>query len=623
LDHHRQYRWYAALPVLSSFALAVPAAAADFPTRFADTWIGGTSTDWFDPTNWNAGVVPNGIATPTTINTASPNATVIGAGSAYAGTLNIGPSGSLFLAGSLSVTVFVNVQGLLTISDTGVLTVNSVYFEPASSYVMEVTSSTSAHIDLNNQAALGGTLRVSSPTGTFSFNAPYTVLIAPGGLNASTFDSLATPTGIGGALSYTNTDVLLTLSSQLGQIPGLNTNQQKVGNLFDAAFNTAGSNTGPFGAIFSGNVTQNLTQASGETATGTQQATFDAMTQFLGVLTDPFIGGRSDTPPSGTSATPFAEEIGAANAYATKDPARSAREREAFAAVYRKAPARNSFSPTWNVWAAGFGGSQTTSGNAAVGSNDTTSRMFGTAVGADYRFSPNTIAGFALGGGGTNFSVNGLGTGRSDLFQAGAFVRHTVGPAYFTAALAYGWQDITTNRTVTVAGIDQLQARFNANAYSGRIEDGYRFVTEWMGITPYAAGQFTTFDLPAYAESVVSGASTFALAYGAKSVTDVRSEVGIRTDKSWAMTDTIFTLRGRFAWAHDYDPDRSIGATFQTLPGASFLVNGAAQSADKALTTASAEVKWRNGFSLAGTFEGEFSGSSSSYAGKGVARYQW
>jgi uncharacterized protein with beta-barrel porin domain len=72
-----------------------------------------------------------------------------------------------------------------------------------------------------------------------------------------------------------------------------------------------------------------------------------------------------------------------------------------------------------------------------------------------------------------------------------------------------------------------------------------------------------------------------------------------------------------------WDTDRLIGATFQTLPGASFVVNGAAQSPDKALTTASAEGKWRNGFSLAGTFEGEFSGNSSSYAGKGVARYQW
>ena len=95
------------------------------------------------------------------------------------------------------------------------------------------------------------------------------------------------------------------------------------------------------------------------------------------------------------------------------------------------------------------------------------------------------------------------GTGRSDLFQAGAYLRHTDGPAYISAALAYGWQDITTNRTVTVAGIDQLRAEFNANAYSGRLEGGYRLVTPWnggFGITPYAAAQFVTFDLPAYAD---------------------------------------------------------------------------------------------------------------------------
>ena len=40
-----------------------------------------------------------------------------------------------------------------------------------------------------------------------------------------------------------------------------------------------------------------------------------------------------------------------------------------------------------------------------------------------------------------------------------------------------------------------------------------------MGMTPYAAGQFTTFDLPAYAEQAVVGTNTFSLAYGAKSVT--------------------------------------------------------------------------------------------------------
>jgi uncharacterized protein with beta-barrel porin domain len=255
-----------------------------------------------------------------------------------------------------------------------------------------------------------------------------------------------------------------------------------------------------------------------------------------------------------------------------------------------------------------------------------TSSVYGTAVGADYLFSPNTIAGFALAGGGTSFSVNGLGSGRSDLFQAGAYVRHTSGPAYISAALAYGWQDITTDRVVTAAGIDYLRAEFDANAWSGRMEGGYRFVAPLgggIGLTPYAAAQFTTFDLPAYAEQVISGASTFALGYGAHSPTDTRSELGLRSDKSFALDNAVLTLRGRLAWAHDFDPDRAIAATFQALPGASFVVNGAAQAADSALTTASAELKWTNGWSTAATFEGEFSNVMRSYAGKGVVRYAW
>ncbi len=172
-----------------------------------------------------------------------------------------------------------------------------------------------------------------------------------------------------------------------------------------------------------------------------------------------------------------------------------------------------------------------------LGSNNTTSRIYGTAVGADYRFSPYTVAGFALAGGGTNFSVANGGTGRSDLFQAGAFMRHTVGPAYISGGAGL-WlaghhhrphRDHRRHRPVCAR-------EFNANTYSGRVEGGYRFVAPWIGgvgITPYAAGQVTTFDLPAYAESVVSGANTFALAYGAKSVTDTRSELGLRTDKSY------------------------------------------------------------------------------------------
>jgi hypothetical protein len=74
------------------------------------------------------------------------------------------------------------------------------------------------------------------------------------------------------------------------------------------------------------------------------------------------------------------------------------------------------------------------------------------------------------------------------------------------------------------------------------------------------------------------------------------------------------------AWAHDYDPDRAFGATFQSLPGASFVVNGAARASDSVLTAASIECKWINNWSIAATFEGEFSDVTASLQGRGALR---
>jgi autotransporter-associated beta strand protein len=488
-------------------------------------------------------------------------------------------------------------------------------FQSAAAYLVQVGPAAS-FANVTGTATLGGATVNAIFTSGSSISRQYTILSAAGGVSGGFAPTVITnlPANIQTALSYDANHAYLNLNLNFAASGALNGNQKAVGDALSNFFNSNGSVPLVYSALAPGG----LAQASGETATGSQQTTFSAMGQFMGLLTDPFLnrGGGFHTTPG---ATGFAEEDGQASAYAAKS-----NPTEAFAFV--KAPLAKAYDPRWSVWASGFGGSQSTSGNTAVGSNNTTSNIAGTAVGADYLFSPNTIAGFALAGGGTSFTVANGGTGRSDLFQIGAYVRHNQGPAYVSASLAYGWQDITNNRTVMVAGLDQLHAEFNANAWSGRLEGGYRFVSLWscgIGITPYAAAQFVTFDLPAYAEQAIVGTNNFALAYGGRDVTDVRSELGFRTDKSFALSDGILTLRGRFAWAHDYDPDRSIAATFQALPGASFVVGGAAQASDAALTTASIERKWTNGFSLAGTFEGEFSNVTRSYAGKGVVRYAW
>jgi len=541
---------------------------------------------------------------------ASSSLTTVGNGATLTGNGTVGntlvSSGALVAPGNGTAASSIAVAGNLA-------------FQSGAQYLVMFNQSTAASANVTGTATLGSA-NVNAVFADTSVLKQYTILSATGGVSGS-FGLLSTnlPAKFQTALSYDANHAFLNVNLNFAASGGLTGNQRAVGNALSNFFNSNGS----IPLVYSTLTPSSLAQASGETATGSQQTTFNAMTQFMGIINDPFVGGRSGAVPA-TNAPAFASDS-QANAYAAKGRGHSAAERDAYA-MFTKAPLRESLDPRWSVWAAGFGGSQTTDGNAALGQNYTTSSIYGTAVGADYRFSPDTLAGFALAGGGTNFSVANGGSGRSDLFQAGAFVRHNVGPAYLSGTLAYGWQDVTTNRTLTIAGIDRLRAEFNANAWSGRAEGGYRVVAPWaggVGVTPYAAAQFTTFDLPGYAEQVVSGANTFALAYGSKSVTDTRSELGIRTDKSIAVLDSVLTLRGRFAWTHDYNPDRSIAATFQALPGASFVTGGAVQARDTALTTASIERKWTNGFSLVGTFEGEFSNVTRSYAGKGVSRYTW
>jgi autotransporter-associated beta strand protein len=573
--------------------------------------------------------------------TVDSGATHVAGTNTYSGATTVN-GGILSVNGSVASAVTVNAGGTLggngTVGNTtinggtlapgnsiGTLTVSgSLTLTAASTYLVQTSGPSSDKTIVTGTANLAGKV-VVDPLTRLSATTTYTILNA--GTVSGTFSAAefltANSFASNARLSYVGNSVLLTLDPGRlsSNLPGNgNINQRNVATAVDDALtgSTMPAGFNPLFALSGQGLLNALTQLSGEAGTGSQQTTFNAMNQFTGVMTDPFIAGRDDGASAGGTAAGYADEEAAAYAQERKPS-------DALAAIYGKArPRLTTFERRWSVWAAGFGGSQTTGGNAVVGSNNTSSSLFGTAVGADYRFSPNTIAGFALAGGGTNFTVaNNLGGGRSDLFQAGAFVRHNAGPVYLVGALAYGWQDITTDRTVTVAGVDRLRAEFKANAWTGRLESGYRIVTLGLGITPYAAGQFTRLELPNYAETAIAGVDTFALAYNSRSVTDTRSELGLRTDRSFAMRDSILTLRGRLAWAHDFNPDRSIAATFQTLPGASFVVNGAAQTPDSALVTTSAELKWLNGWSAAATFEGEFSDVTRSYAAKGVVRYAW
>lgn len=132
--------------------------------------------------------------------------------------------------------------------------------------------------------------------------------------------------------------------------------------------------------------------------------------------------------------------------------------------------------PCWSVWVTPYGAYTSMVGNTLVGSHDTTVKSGGMISGVDYRFAPGGVIGAALAAGTTSWGLtDNLGSGRSDSFQVGAYASQRFNTAYISAAVAFGWQQITTDRTVTISGSDRFNADFSARGIGGRAEIGNRF----------------------------------------------------------------------------------------------------------------------------------------------------
>jgi len=485
-------------------------------------------------------------------------------------------------------------------------------FQTGAFYVATLNATTSTLANVSGTASLSGNVEANIQGGLS--DKTYTILHS-GGLVGTTFDGfISTMPGLTGTLTYTPTDVLLAFNANLGLGGNLNINQQNVANALNNFFNSGGALPAGFLSVFNltgGNLQNALTQLSGEANVDGEAATFQQMTQFLSLMLDPFVAGRNGVG-GGSGALGFAPEQ---EADFPSDIAL------AYDAILKAPPKPATLDQRWTAWGTAYGGSDKTNGDPAVGSNTFTANTFGFAAGMDYHPAPDTILGFALAGGGTNWNLaQALGGGRSDAFQAGVYGTKYFGPAYLAASLAVANNWMTTNRTALG---DQLTASFNALSVGGRVEAGYRYAVQpAIGVTPYGALQAQSFHTPSYSETDLTGGG-LGLTYAAMNATDTRSELGARFDGLTTLNGLPLILRGRLAWAHDWVSDPALTAVFQGLPGASFVVNGAPLPANSALASAGAELKLNPHLSLLGKFDGEFANGSQTYAGTGTLRYTW
>jgi autotransporter-associated beta strand protein len=563
--------------------------------------LAGSNT-YTGATNINGGVLSvNGSIASSSLTTVNNGAVLSGTGTVGNTQIN---SGGTFAPGSGAPGTSITVRGSLA-------------FQSGAIFLVQVNSTTASSANVSGIASLGGTVQAVFAPGIGNPAKSYDILRANG--LGGTFAKLETtnlPVGFRASLSYTQTDVLLNVTAALGgpqQATGLSSNHQSVAGAINNFFNDPPLPPAflPLFSLTGANLTNALTLLSGEAATGAQQAGFQLTNQFLNIMLDPFVDGRSNV--NNGSAIGFAPE----REELPDDIAL------AYSKILKAPPKPANFEQPWSVWGAGYGGSNRTTGEAAVdGSHDLAASTAGGAAGLDYRLAPGTVVGFALAGGGTNWNLaQGIGGGKSDAFQAGLYGTARSGAAYVAAALAFTNHWMSTDR-FAFAG-DHLAASFDAQSYGGRVESGYRFATYYGGLTPYAAIQSQRFHTPGYSETDLNGGG-FALGFDSRNATDTRSELGGRFDRLLLLNpEAALTLRARVAWAHDWVSDPTLVALFQTLPGASFIVNGATPAKNSALVSEGVELRLANGVVLLAKFDGEFASHSSTYAGTGTVRYTW
>ena len=567
-----------------------------------------------------------GVVTGTVSMTGSASNSFINAGiwntlgtNTFAGSNRINNRGTINVFGPTTL------SGLASLTNGGTLNLaagtavgtlmmpGNLLLQSSALYVAPLNVTASRKADIGGTASLAG--RVQGALLPLPLSKQTTILHADGGLGGTTFSGFAAPRGFTGTLAYTPTDVVSTLTANLGVGAGLSTNQQNVATVINNFFNNGGTLPGAFVPVFAfsgGSLTNALSQLSGEAATGTERASIQLTNEFLELMLDPFVNGRAYVGGGSGPALGFAPEV---QASLPPDVAL------AYASILTKGPPKPVFEQYWTAWGSAYGSSSNANGNAAIGSNDVATSTFGLGGGMDYHLSPSSMVGFALAGAGTNWGLaNALGTGRSDALQVGTYGMSWFGPAYVAGALAFSNHWFTSSRS---APGDQLTATFVGQSYGARLESGYRFpILRTLGVTPYGALQFQDFHTPADSESDMPGGG-LGLSYNAMNATDVRTELGSRFDAPTLLYGKPLVLYGRLAWAHDFVSNTALSASFETLPTAGFTVFGAPIPHDSALTTAGVQLFLSANWSLIAKFDGEFAPGSQTYAGSGTLRYTW
>ncbi|MEM5477399.1 ice-binding family protein [Pacificibacter sp. AS14] len=354
-----------------------------------------------------------------------------------------------------------------------------------------------------------------------------------------------------------------------------------------------------------------LVQLSGEVSTGVSQMGFQSMNTLIDLVTRAPQTSRQQLAPAQDNEAPIGSVRDRSNDYTSKYdavPAGSVSGSDATAAPQTQ---------NWGVWASGYGSKSEAEGSAATGNQNRTIYTSGLAVGVEIFADAYSTFGAALAFDQGSLTLeDGLASAESDSVSFAVFGTRDFDRGYVSGALAYGRNDVTTDRTISVAGIDQFRGEVTTSNLAGHVEAGY-----FMGtFTPFVSLRAQSLKAPAYSETTVSGSSTYALDYAAQTTRSLRSELGVAV--KLAENDST-SLRLRASWAHEFNTSTQTNATFQAISGISFTTSGAAPSSDSLILGLNGEYGGPSGFYASSNLVTIYSGDTPDFGGSVRVGYRW
>ncbi len=169
---------------------------------------------------------------------------------------------------------------------------------------------------------------------------------------------------------------------------------------------------------------------------------------------------------------------------------------------------------------------------------------------------------------------------------------------------------------------------FDASGFGGRVEIGrvWRFRT--IDIAPFAAIEADGLWQGSFGETPVAGSSAgidaAALRFDAHGISSVPATLGARAVSRIPLGGGYVIVPAiEFGWVHEFEPVRSLEASFAAAPAAPFETQGVQASRNAADTVIGATFPLTRVFSLFGSFNGRFSNVETAYGGLGGLGAEW